>query len=152
MYKKILVPIDGSATSRQGLNEAVALAKVHGAELLLLHVVDEYALLVGSSASALAFGELRGTMLKDGAALLEDSCASARAAGVEARTALREVTSSRVSHAIVEECREAACDLIVMGTHGRRGFSRLMLGSDADAVLRSSPVPVLLVRAKEAGS
>jgi nucleotide-binding universal stress UspA family protein len=52
----------------------------------------------------------------------------------------------RVADVVVEEAAKSGCDLIVMGTHGRRGFSRLALGSDADLVVRSSPVPVLLVR------
>jgi nucleotide-binding universal stress UspA family protein len=57
-----------------------------------------------------------------------------------------------VAQAIVEESRQTNCDLIVMGTHGRRGISRLMLGSDAESVLKSSSVPVLLVRDEDASA
>jgi nucleotide-binding universal stress UspA family protein len=61
---------------------------------------------------------------------------------------LHDVGGGRVADAIVEEARRSRCDLIVIGTHGRRGVSRAMLGSDAENVVRSSPVPVLLVRAR----
>jgi nucleotide-binding universal stress UspA family protein len=59
---------------------------------------------------------------------------------------VREVTRGRIATVVVDEARSSGCDLIVMGTHGRRGFNRLALGSDADLVVRESPVPVLLVR------
>lgn len=152
MYNKILVPLDGSATARRGLREAIGLAQVHGARLLLLHVVDDYPLLIEASASAAAFDQVRDAMRRQGEAVLAEALTTAEAAGVEAEKLLREVTAYRVAQAIVEESRRAACDLIVMGTHGRRGISRLMLGSDAEAVLKSSSVPVLLVRDEEANA
>jgi nucleotide-binding universal stress UspA family protein len=68
---------------------------------------------------------------------------------VHCETVLREVTGKRVAEVIVDQTKVHACDLILMGTHGRRGFSRLAMGSDAEQVARSSPVPVLLVRAEE---
>lgn len=150
MYKRILVPVDGSTTARRGLREAIGLAQVHGARLLLLHVVDDYPLLIEASASAAAFDQVRDAMRRQGETVLAEALATATAAGVEAEKLLREVTAYRVAQAIVEESRQAACDLIVMGTHGRRGISRLMLGSDAESVLKSSSVPVLLVRDEEA--
>lgn len=63
---------------------------------------------------------------------------------------LREVTQGRVADIVIEEAAKTACDLIVMGTHGRRCFSRLALGSDAERVVRGSAVPVLLVRREAA--
>jgi nucleotide-binding universal stress UspA family protein len=70
----------------------------------------------------------------------------AEAAGVHTETLLREVTGKRVAEVIVEQCGQHACDLLVMGTHGRRGLGRLTMGSDAEEVVRTSTVPVLLVR------
>ena len=67
-------------------------------------------------------------------------------------TQLRELKGGRVADAILQEAKSTSCDLIVIGTHGRRGFSRVLLGSDAENVLRESPVPVLLVRALGAAS
>ena len=78
--------------------------------------------------------------------LLARACKTAAEAGVAAEPVLREVALGRVADVVVDEARKSSCDLIVMGTHGRRGFSRLALGSDADLVARTSPVPVLLVR------
>ncbi|VTU18057.1 Universal stress protein/MSMEI_3859 [Variovorax sp. SRS16] len=81
-----------------------------------------------------------------GEGVLAEAKAKALEAGIQADAVLREVMQGRVADIIVDEAQTAACDLIVMGTHGRRGFSRLALGSDADRVVRSSRVPVLLVR------
>ncbi|MCM2252789.1 MAG: universal stress protein, partial [Ramlibacter sp.] len=67
-------------------------------------------------------------------------------------TLLREVTGKRIADVIIEQAQQHSCDLIVMGTHGRKGFSRLTLGSAAEGVVRSSPVPVLLVRLEDAKS
>ena len=151
MYQKILVPLDGSATSQRGLQEAIDLARVHRARLLLLHVVDDYPLLMAATAGGAAFDEIRGVWRRQGGELLAAARQRAEAAGVQAETVLREATALRAAQAIVKECADAGCDLIVMGTHGRRGFDRLMLGSDAQAVLNDSTVPVLLVRQPDAG-
>ena len=83
---------------------------------------------------------------------LANAKTAAAGAGIEADSTLREVTQGRVADVIVDEARSASCDLIVMGTHGRRGFSRAAMGSDAEQVVCTSPVPVLLVRQEEAKS
>jgi len=95
MYKRILVPLDGSTTARRGLREAIGLAQVHGARLLLLHVVDDYPLLIEASASAAAFDQVRDAMRRQGENLLAEALATAQAAGVEAEKRLREVTAWR---------------------------------------------------------
>jgi nucleotide-binding universal stress UspA family protein len=69
---------------------------------------------------------------------------------VAAETRLVEARTERVADTIVQEARDAGCDLVVMGTHGRRGFNRVLMGSDAEIVLRHCPLPVLLVRHPEA--
>jgi len=89
-------------------------------------------------------------MREYGQSVLAAGKAAATQSEVEVDTILREVTRGRIADVVIEEAKKAACDLVVMGTHGRRGFSRLALGSDADLVVRGSPVPVLLVR-QEAG-
>lgn len=149
MYPRILVPLDGSPTAQRGLREAIALARVHRSRLVLLHVLDDYPMLVESAFAAEAFEHLRISMRQQGERLLVDALAAATQAGVTAETRLREISVYRVAPAIVHECAEAGCDLIVMGTHGRRGFNRLLLGSDAETVLKTSRVPVLLVRDDE---
>lgn len=144
MYKSILVPIDGSATSDEGLEHAIRLAKEHHAKLRILHAIDSYPLMV-EVASAENFEHMRLGLNKYGQALLDQARRKAIDQGVDAETALREIVVGRVADVIVDEARDAACDLIVMGTHGRRGLSRLVLGSDAELVARSSTVPVMLV-------
>ncbi|WPG41362.1 universal stress protein [Variovorax sp. EBFNA2] len=145
VYKHILVPLDGSPTADRGLREAIRLASDLKSELRLLHVINDFPMVMEiSTISSFEAGLLR--MRAHGESVLSKALALADAAGVQARTVLREVTQGRVADIVIEEADKAACDLIVMGTHGRQGLSRLALGSDADRVARSSPVPVLLVR------
>lgn len=151
MYKRILVPIDGSATAERGLREALALAGSHKACLCLLHVVDEYPQVLELSsatnhAQTRRANEWMSGLREEGEALLARAAADAKALGIDAETRQREVSGGRIADVVVEEVAHWKCDLIVMGTHGRRGFSRMMLGSDAEMVVRTSPVPVLLVR------
>ncbi|WP_019657369.1 universal stress protein [Variovorax atrisoli] len=146
VYKHVLVPVDGSPTADCGLQEAIRLAAELGSRLRLLHVIDDFPMLIEmSSVSSFEAGLQKAR--EYGESVLGRAQARATAAGVEAETVLREITQGRIAEVVTEEAAKAACDLIVMGTHGRRGFSRLALGSDADRVARSSPVPVLLVRA-----
>lgn len=144
MYSRILVPVDGSSCSLQGLNEALKLA-ASTARIKLLHVVNELI-----SEPALAPFEyhdrLIESMRENGKAILADARAFADKQGVAVEVELVETIGGRASDCIVAAARQWHADLIVMGTHGRRGMSRLAMGSDAELVVRSTPVPVLLVR------
>ena len=150
MYKTILVPVDGGPTAARGLREALGLASEQKARLVLLNVVDDYPILA-EMAPAVNYEEGRRRLLARGEEVLRDAGKLAAEAGVPCDGVLREVTAERTADAIVEEAAKRGADLIVMGTHGRRGFSRVALGSDAELVLRESPVPVLLVRGPAAG-
>ena len=150
MYSRILVPVDGSAASGRALQEAVELARRLQSTLMLLHVVDTYQLLL-SKPSQDSFDEAREALLERAQALLDDGCQTAGQAGVGCEGVLREVMSSRVASAILEEAYRRQCDLIVMGMHGRNGRTSLPLGSDAEQVLQAATVPVLLVRETPAG-
>lgn len=145
MYKRILAPIDGSDASRRCLEEAVALAKDQGASLQLLFVIDASMRSIDTFAF-LDRDELLGALRNTAQDVLGRGEQLALDRGVKVQTVLRESTDPRVSAAIVDEANKLDCNLIVMGTHGRRGLSHIVLGSDADAVVKSSPVPVLLVR------
>lgn len=149
MYKKILVPIDGSATAGRGFEEAVALARAVGASLRLMHVVDTVPVAMEMAPSA-TWQQICDEQRRDGEALIERARATAIEHGVAVDTCLLEGSAARVADAIVDEARATDCDLIVMGTHGRRGFTHLMMGSDAERVARVSPLPVLLVRHPQA--
>lgn len=149
MYAKILVPVDGSSTAERGLREAIELAGQLKSQLVLLNVVDDYPIMLEMS-SAAAFDETRRHLLKFGEEVLENARRRVAESGVACESVLREVTSQRAADAIVDEAAKRQCGLIVMGTHGRRGFNRLAMGSDAEMVLREAPVPVLLVRSQDA--
>jgi len=149
MYQRILVPVDGSATAARGIVEAVKLATGQNTRLLFLHVVDDYTTL-SEMTSASGYDEMLRGLRQYGLDALNKAKHVAEASGVHCETLLREVMGKRVSDVIVDQAGQHACDLIVMGTHGRRGFSRLTLGSAAEGVARISTVPVLLVRLEEA--
>lgn len=146
MYRRILVPVDGSPTSKLGLQEAIKLAKATGAKLRLVYAVNDF--VIDSDYLTPPTYELLLEGLRiDGREILEEAKQMASQAEVEFTTDLIE-TTGRVSELILAAAREWPADLIVMGTHGRRGLNRLVLGSDAEMVLRSAPVPVLFVRSR----
>jgi nucleotide-binding universal stress UspA family protein len=145
MYKRILVPIDGSDPAERGLAEAIALARELKATIRLLNLTSDFVLMVEMS-SAIDYEKFREGLNQFGQRLLAKASEQAKAQGVATETSLHDLDGGRVADAIVEEARKSRCDLIVIGTHGRRGVSRAMLGSDAENVVRNSPVPVLLVR------
>jgi nucleotide-binding universal stress UspA family protein len=148
MYQRILVPLDGSATAERGLREGIGLAADQKAKLTLLYVVGDFPMLAEMS-SAASFEEMLTSLRKYGADALATAQRAATEAGVQADTLLREIAQQRIADVILDEAKKASCDLIVMGTHGRRGFSRLTMGSEAEMVVRNSPVPILLVRQDE---
>ena len=148
MYENILVPIDGSKPSMAGLEHAISLAKDQQARIRLLNIVDEaiIATTIGDAAAIVNFSEIIDSLRTQGRKALTRAHAAAEEAGVKAE-AVQVLSRGRpVSEVILREAKRAKCDLIVMGTHGRRGFNRLLLGSDAERVLREAPVPVLLMR------
>jgi nucleotide-binding universal stress UspA family protein len=144
MYKQILVAVDGSPTSMRGLREAIGLAQATGAKLLLVHVVTE--LLSPDLAASSYYNQVIEAVREAGKKVLESAAAVAREAGVPFEQRLVSGLGDRPADLIVQEAKTAGADLIALGTHGRRGLKRLALGSDAELVLRSSHVPVLLVR------
>jgi nucleotide-binding universal stress UspA family protein len=149
MYKRILVPLDGSDTAQLGLAEAIGIAQPLKARLLLLQVVDDLAWLVEMSAVANS-AQLHREVRHYAEEVLAKAKAAATAKDVEADSIVRETVGGRPADAIVDEACKQGCDLIVMGTHGRKGLSRMVLGSDAAAVVQASSVPVLLVRSVRA--
>jgi len=148
MYRRILVPVDGSPTSRRGLEEAARLAKTLQSTMRLVHIVDETALTLNPEA-ATATVPLLEQFTESGRQILAEAQAAAQREGVQAETVMHENLAGRVADRILDEAAKWPADLIVMGTHGRRGIRHVVLGSDAEAVVRSSKVPVLLVRSPE---
>ena len=153
MFRRILVPIDGSPTSNRSLEEAIALARDQSARLCLLHVVDELVVTQGFEGVAYIpesyMDDFMDALRKDGKKLLARAEARARRRRVKVETALLETVGHRVAELILKHAKKWRADVIVLGTHGRRGLSRLLMGSDAEMVVREAPVPVLLVRSAQ---
>lgn len=145
MYKRILVPVDGSRTATLGLQEAIRLAKACKAKLRLIHVVNE-SVALPDSAYAFVATDMLAILKKGGEESLKRALGLAARHGIKAESKLIESFTGNVAEIVVGDARKWRADLIVMGTHGRRGFSHMVLGSDAELVIRSSPVPVLLLR------
>ena len=148
IYAKILVPVDGSATSAKGLQEAIKIAKALGSTLRLVNVVDELIVDYSGIGTNYYSGDIIAGLREAGKEILAKAAASVRSAGLEPETIQLEVIGGPASRLIVDQAQRWPADLIVMGTHGRRGIRRLALGSDAEHVIRASSVPVLLVRDK----
>lgn len=151
MYRRILVPVDGSAAASQGLNEAIELASNLKARIRLVHVVEPI-VMMPAEAMAGAVVDLAEGIRKAGSELLKECEKQVAKAGVEVDQALIEAIGRSAGECVVKEAEEAKADLIVCGTHGRRGVRRLLMGSDAEYIVRRAPVPVLLVRHQEAAA
>jgi nucleotide-binding universal stress UspA family protein len=144
-YRRILVAVDGSPAAAKGLREAVRLAKSEQADLCIFNVVDEFYAFATPDAAAAGI-DLVPALREGGKRVLQKADAQARKEGVIAKTVMRETVGGSAADAIVREAKKQRADLIVLGTHGRRGVRRLVLGSDAEQVVRTSHVPVLLVK------
>jgi nucleotide-binding universal stress UspA family protein len=145
-YRRILVPVDGSATSLRGLSEAIDLAKRERARICLVHVLDEFFVLAAPE-TAVYSDRVIETLQRGGRRVLDKAAARVRAAGLQVSSVMPETVGGRAGDEIVRQAKKLKADLIVLGTHGRRGIKRLALGSDAEQVVRNAPVPVLVVRA-----
>jgi nucleotide-binding universal stress UspA family protein len=146
MYQRILVPVDGSETANRGLKEALRLSKALGSAVRLVHIVDDTPLALNPEAG-IAAAPLVADFAQAGKQIIEEARAFAEAEGIQVDTAVYENFTGRVAERILEDARKSGAELIVMGTHGRRGIRHAVLGSDAEAVVRGAHIPVLLVRA-----
>jgi nucleotide-binding universal stress UspA family protein len=144
VYQRILVPVDDSTQARRGLQEAVKIALSHGSKIRLVHVLDQTPL-ARPEMTGPRFDEVFERSRQDGLLLLANAELYVRHAGVLVDTRLVEVADAGPAPCIVQQALEWPADLIVCGTHGRHGLARMLLGSQAEEILRQSPVPMLLV-------
>jgi nucleotide-binding universal stress UspA family protein len=156
MFKQVIVATDGSPTSNRGLKAAIGLAASERAGLAIVHVIDDssgvsYVGDLGYVPSGY-IDALLDDLRRNGQRILAKAERAARDAGVEPRGVLVEAKGRSIADAILGEARKLRADVIVLGTHGRRGLRRALMGSDAEAVLRDARVPVLLVRFAAASS
>lgn len=149
MYTRIVIGIDGSELANKALRHALALAKDSGARLFVL-TSTEPSVLIAPGAEMMAvntgtiIAELEEAKSKSAQATLEDAQALAKAEGLTIQPI--HVPSSTAADAIVKTAEQQGANLIVMGSHGRRGLGRLLLGSQAAEVLARSTIPVLVVK------
>ena len=146
MYQRILVPIDGSATSERALQEAVKLAD-DKSRLRLIYVVEGTYPLDAVAYTLVDHAALQEAIRKTGERALAKAAEQVLRSGRTAETALLDVPAERVSTVIDSDALNWKADLIVIGTHGRSGLNRLLLGSVAEEVVRGTSLPVLLIRA-----
>jgi nucleotide-binding universal stress UspA family protein len=148
MFKRILVAVDASQTGELALQTAIGLAIESQAELRIVHAVDTVNINPGVEFPAPP--EMTDSILKAGQEVLREAEVKAAAAGLAAGTSLVTIDTmnERIPEAIANDAETWLADLIVIGTHGRSGLSRLFLGSVAEGVARVATTPVLLVRGK----
>jgi len=149
MYQRILLALDGSRCAELAMQEAIGLAKACGGTVEAIFIADEVDMLY--EARYYDPGQLLREMIAAGEKLLAVAASEFAAAGVSGTTRLiaKPVAPGQLSDTIVAEAESWGADLLVLGTHGRRGLSRLVTGSVAEGVVRKSRLPVLLVRADE---
>ncbi|AMK13595.1 universal stress protein [methanogenic archaeon mixed culture ISO4-G1] len=142
-FKKILVPTDGSEYTKPAIKQAVELAKLTGAEITALYVLDQTVLTNMPMDTAVM--NVYKTLEKEGQDAVDYVTDLCKEAGVKVEVAVKEGTPVKV---ILDESNNY--DVIVMGTLGRTGMSKLLMGSVAERVVRAASCPVMVVRAPEA--
>lgn len=146
MYKRILVPTDGSDTAEAGLREACKLAREQqGTQLRVIHVVDDFPTTMAEMYGT-AYDVITESVRKAGVSILTHAESFAREQGVTIETDLIEAMGTPAGELVIKAAKEWPADLIVCGTHGRRGLRRIVMGSDAEYIVRKTPVPILLIR------
>lgn len=147
MYQRIFVPIDGSATSERALQEAINLAD-SAAQLRLVYVLEEIYPLDGEGFAFIDYAALQKAVRHTGERTLAQAVKKVQDSGKTAETALLEAGGERIVSVLASDARDWPADLIVIGTHGRTGLNRLLLGSVAEGLVRVASIPVLLIRAE----
>jgi nucleotide-binding universal stress UspA family protein len=145
-FRHILVPVDGSPSADKALDEAIRLAIFSGAKISLLHVLDDLSHVSGFEPATYYVQQMVPLMRAAGESLLARQGEKVLARGLQVECVLIAEGPGRICEHVAEHARISQADLIVVGSHGRRGVSRLLLGSDAEQIIRLAPVPVLVVR------
>jgi nucleotide-binding universal stress UspA family protein len=148
MYTHILAPVDGSQPSLLAVRQAVGIAKAFGSRLFLVHVIDPYPFMGGGADYALGQADYLTAATANANTAVAAATEIAATAGIGCESAV--IEGRAAADGILEAARTQAVDLIVMGSHGRRGLEKLLLGSVTQRVLQDTTVPVLVVRGPEA--
>ncbi|MEQ1742959.1 MAG: universal stress protein [Candidatus Nitrotoga sp.] len=147
MYKRIVVAVDGSETSGKALDEATKLAREMSSVILFLHVCEEMPIIWEPNGMNMILMQNSLKAIADaGKALLEKHRKQLAEQDITVETKLVETYGGRMGSVISEEAQKWHADLLVVGTHGRKGIAHFLIGSVAEDVTRSASMPVLLVR------
>ena len=146
MFKHILLATDGSKASAHAAAIAVDLALSQGAALTAIYVIDPYPFMLVGEANPYGFQAYMAAAQAEAAKAHADVEAMCRAGGPPVTLQVRLVEDVTTASGIVQTAKAEGADLIVLGSHGRSGIARLMLGSVATKVAAESPVPVLIAR------
>ena len=151
MYKRIMVAVDESFMTDQVLHAAIELPQVTGAKLAICHAIDETILAQREVAMMLpnSVGKTEARMRLGAEGFLDKLLQTVRSAGVEAEIKLVESEQKHVSDMLIDAAGEWQADLLVVGTHGRRGIERFFVGSVAERLVRKGQTSLLLVRGEE---
>ena len=144
MFEHILVPLDGSSTSEAAVTKAIALAKAFGSHLTLLSVVDIYAFAGLGMEVASGQTDYLGAATAEARLAVQSALQLCEAAGITATSSV--IEGQGVYKSILSAAESSGANLIVMGSHGRKGLEKLMLGSVASQVLSNTHLPVMIIR------
>lgn len=147
MYSHILIPTDGSDFAQKGVDHGLSLAKALGSKVTIITATEPFPVPMGEAGWMVTqtnIEDYNAGQKKAAETLLAPIKATAEKMGITASTV--HVPDTRAASAIIGTAEQAACNLIVMASHGRRGVRRLLLGSQAAEVVSSSPLPVLIIR------
>ena len=147
MFNHILVPVDGSETSMMAVSKASGLALAFGSRITLIHVIDNYPFIGVGADYALGQNEYLAAATSSANAALARGVAALAAEGLHSDQ--RVIDGHVVHEGIVDTAVALNSDLIVMGSHGRSGIEKLLLGSVTQRVLQEAPMPVLVVKAEK---
>jgi len=146
MYKKILVAVDGSDTSKLALKEALKIGKACKSQLRIIYVEDSF--YAYPDIELISVNDLRDSMRQEGEKILAKVKKRIEPSGIRYELLVLETNPKhpRIAEVIAAEASKWRAELIIAGTHGRRGFDHLLLGSVAESIMRVATKPVLLVR------
>ena len=137
MFKRIVIPVDGSQTANKALIVALEMARDSGGSLRIIHVIEGFA------------GGAMDTVRIAAQKILDEALLLAQPFSVQTDTKLFDTFDGRLADAVGNAATDWQADLIVVGTHGRRGIGRLLMGSGAEQIMRQAPIPVLVIRAQD---
>ena len=154
MYRRILIAVDGSKTSNKALIAAVEMAGYSGGRsvIRLIHVLDEMAYFTGLDPYAGQTYSAVHAMRQAGEKILAEGLAICLSAGVNADTMLVDQLGARLAESVANIAKDWDASLVVVGTHGRKGIGRMLMGSGAEQIIRLSTCPVLVIRGEEGTS